>query len=92
MAAQQEWYVYRAINNSRKEVYHGVTIEPLYRIIDHCLGKTKALKHWNCEKDDLLVKIISVHKSHQDASAIAHDLEKKYRSNKGYKNIRTAGK
>lgn len=91
MTTKQEWYVYRAINNSRKEVYHGVTVEPLNRIIIHCLGKTRALKHWNCEKDNLLVKIISVHDSQKSASEFSHNLEIKYRNNKGYKNIYTSG-
>lgn len=44
MTAKQEWCVYRAINNSRKEVYHGVTVEPLNRIITHCLGITSKFK------------------------------------------------
>ncbi len=91
MTTKQEWYVYRVINNSRKEVYHGVTVEPLYRIITHCLGKTRALKHWNCEKDDILVKIFSFHESQKSALAVSQNLEKKYRNNKGYKNIYTSG-
>ena len=41
------WHVYRAINLSKKEVYHGVSETPVERINrSHCAGGTKSIKHW----------------------------------------------
>lgn len=86
------WHVYRAINLSKKEVYHGVSETPLERINrSHCAGGTKAIKHWSCEKDDIIWKIVSSHKSQEKTSEVAHEFEKNYHNFKGCKNIKTAG-
>ena len=89
-----DWfYVYRAINATREQVYHGESKAPKKRKDgSHCAGGTKALKSWNCEADTIRWSKISKHKTQSTASSIAHALEKVYKHPKGYVNIQTAGK
>jgi hypothetical protein len=90
------WYVYRGINCTKKEVYHGVSESPISRIEkSHCVGGTKSIKHWDCDKDDIIWKDLSSHRTQHAASAKAHSLEKTYKYRgivKGkFTNILTAG-
>lgn len=85
------WYVYRIINITKKEVYHGVSKDVNTRIKEgHCKGRTKAVKYWKCEGDRIEWEIISKHKTQRTASQAAHKQEK-YFKKRGYKNIQTAG-
>jgi len=85
-------YVYRAINRTKQEVYHGVSRDLIARRDgSHCVGGTKALRHWNCGRDEIQWKVISQHYRQQIASSTAHALEKNYRHHQGYINITTAG-
>lgn len=86
------WYVYRGINSTKKQVYHGVSQEVVTRITkSHCVGGTKALAHWNCSKDKIIWKLVSKHMTQEKASKVAHNLETTYRNYLGFKNIKTAG-
>jgi len=84
--------VYRAINRTKKEVYHGVS-KNLEKRKDgsHCIGGTKALKHWDCENDKIMWKKISSHRTQSKASEKSHKLERNYKHYKGFKNITTSG-
>lgn len=57
----------------------------------HCVGGTKALKHWDCEKHKIIWYDVSKHKSQTTASTRAHLKEASYKHPQGYKNIKTAG-
>lgn len=86
-------YVYRGINRTKGEVYHGISVDPIKRKDgSHCTGGTKALQHWNCSQDKITWKVLSYHMSQQKASSVAHGLEKNYRHHNGFKNIQTSGK
>jgi hypothetical protein len=85
-------HVYRAINRTKGEVYHGVSKQPTARKDgSHCRGGTKSLNHWDCNYDDIEWKRVSDHRKQQKASEKAHYLEHKYRHQKGLKNIKTRG-
>lgn len=90
-----EWKVYRLTNNTQKEVYHGVTKHSVEKRLDksHCVGKTKALSHWDCENDDIDVKILAKGLTQEKASARAHKEEQEYCQSclPGYTCIETAG-
>ena len=84
------WYVYRGINRTKKEVYSGVSKDPVERVDgSHCVGSTKALKHWDCSSDTIDWNVVSKHVAQAEASAKAHAYEKT--SLKGYVIIQTAG-
>ena len=84
--------VYRGINHTKKEVYFGVAKDvKARRDGNHCRGGTKALKHWNCEKDRIVWKEISNHYKQERASQTAHALEKNYKHPQRFKNIQTSG-
>jgi len=84
--------VYRAINVTRREVYHGVSKDLRSRKEkSHCVGATKAIQHWNCETDKIIWREVSNHRKQKNASLKSHNLEKKYRHHKGFKNIQTKG-
>jgi len=86
------YHVYRGINATKKEVYHGVSNEPKARRDgSHCVGGTKALKHWNCDKDNIRWYQISSHYKRSNASMAAHKQEKEYLHRNKYKNINTRG-
>lgn len=54
-------------------------------------GGTKALQHWDCTNDKIILKPISNHRKQTKASEKAHQLEKEYRHRKGFANIKTKG-
>ena len=86
-----EWLVYRLINKTKKEVYHGVTKHTLEeRLLTHCAGDTKALKHWDCTRDVIEKKILARGLTQETASRRAHE-EERACSMPGYKCIKTAG-
>lgn len=85
-------WVYRGINETKKEIYFGVSKDPRTRILDyHHEGETKAIAHWNCEPngDAITWATLSRHDDQQSASSIGHALEKIRVP--GYRVIQTAG-
>ena len=88
--------VYRLTNHTKREVYHGVTKYSAHERLDssHCVGKTKALSHWDCERDDIHAETLADGMTQQQASAMAHDRERSYcqRATSGYDCIKTSGK
>ncbi len=84
------WYVYKGVNETKKEIYYGVSKDPKERVDgSHCDGGTKAVKHWDCSKDKINWTIVSKHNDQPSASSKAHDLEDV--AVKGYKVIKTGG-
>jgi predicted GIY-YIG superfamily endonuclease len=83
--------VYRAINVTKREVYHGVSENIEKRKQEHCSGSTKSLEHWDCGNDKIIFKEISSHNKQSNASKKAHSLENAYKHHKGFKNIKTRG-
>ncbi len=84
-------YVYRGTNKTEREIYFGVSKDPVERIDgSHCVGATKALKHWDCENDDIAWALMSQHQSQSAASDEAHAWEKT-KPPRGYKIIQTKG-
>lgn len=85
-------YVYRGINRTKEEVYHGVSRDPYARRDGaHCRGATRAISHWDCDKDSISWYIVSRHYKQTIASREAHQLEKSYRHHKRFRNIQTSG-
>lgn len=90
----EKWYVYRGVNNTKREIYYGVSKSPTERVNGgHCRGGTKALAHWDCASDDIVWIQGITYTSQEKASARAHSLEKKPppAEHKGYTVIQTAG-
>ncbi|MBM2815365.1 MAG: hypothetical protein HW421_2127 [Ignavibacteria bacterium] len=90
------WYIFRGINRTKKEIYHGVSETP-NDSIDKCklISETTAIKHWNYDRDDISWKSVSNHITQKTASEKAYVLEKSYsyrgRFKGPFKNIQTAG-
>ena len=85
-------YVYRGINRTKKEVYHGVSKDIKKRKDgSHCVGGTKALAHWDCDNDTIIWRKVSTHRKQTTASAKSHEYEKKYKHRDKFKNIKTKG-
>jgi hypothetical protein len=85
--------VYRMINVTKEEVYHGISENPPKRKAkSHCVRKTIAVQHWDCASDKIILKEISKHRTQPKASSIAHGLENSYTHHKKFKNIKTKGK
>lgn len=84
--------VYRGINRTKKEVYHGVSQDVETRKNNsHCTGGTKAIEHWDCANDKIIWKKVSNHYKQSNASKKAHSLEKEYKHHERFKNIKTKG-
>ena len=85
--------VYRMINVTQQEVYHGISENPAKRkSTSHCKRKTVAVSHWDCENDKIIMKEISNHRTQSNASKKAHALEKEYKHHRKFTNIKTKGK
>ena len=85
--------VYRMINVTKEEVYHGISENPTKRkLSSHCKRKTVAVNHWDCETDKIILKEISNHRTQSKASEVAHGLEKEYKHHRKFTNIKTKGK
>lgn len=91
METKQQWFVYRAINDNKQEIFHGATTESLAKIKEKCLEKSKFLSHWDFNNDKIIVKIVSYNDTQEDALELSNGMEIKYKSYKGYKNIQTTG-
>jgi len=85
--------VYRAINVTREEVYHGVTSKSVQERKEegHCNGRTKTISHWDCENDKIIWKEVSRHREMSTASQNAHRLENEYKHHNGFENLNTRG-
>lgn len=84
------WSVYGIVNESRKEVYFGVSKDPGNRILNsHAQHKTKAIEHWEFSNDSLDADILREGLDKYKASAIAHEYEKT--PIPGYNVIQTSG-
>lgn len=83
--------VYRGINVTLEEVYHGVAEDLDSRKEDHCSGLTKALKEWKCGEHKIIWREVDIYETQSEASKVAHELERSYKHRKGFKNINTRG-
>ena len=89
---RSRWQVYRLLNHTRREMYLGVSKDPPRRIaLGHCVGETKALTRWNCDRDVIAADRIAGYDCQRTASAVAHLLEDVHPAPAGWKRIRTAG-
>ena len=85
--------VYRMINVTKEEVYHGISENPQKRKAkSHCVSKTVAVRHWDCANDKIIMKEVSKHRTQTKASSVAHELEREYKHHRKFKNIKTKGK
>ncbi len=89
------WYVYRFINKTKREIYHGVSKDPHKRVdMYHCEGATVTIAHWDCGRDKVKLLLMDTYKTQRAASRKAHERERKLRAPDGYAGytlIETAG-
>lgn len=86
------FYVYRGINYSTEQVYFGVSKDPVgRRNASHCVGGTKALRHWRCDDHRIRWENLSRHRDQSLASEVAHEHEATYLHPQGFEVIRTSG-
>lgn len=72
------WYVYRGVNRTLKEIYFGVSKDPLGRVDgSHCRGSTKALRDWDCEEHAIHWSVVGEFERQSDASESAHRRERR---------------
>lgn len=85
------WYVYEGVNVTLREIYYGVSKDPVARVDgSHCVGGTKAVENWDCESDKIEWSLVSRHRSQAAASKHAHARER-VAAPRGYIIILTAG-
>lgn len=90
-AQQPIWSVYAIWNESRAEVYFGVSKDPVDRLQqDHAKGQTKALRHWDFQNDRISFQVITNGLRQSDASSLAHGYED-MGNHGGYRAIKTRG-
>lgn len=83
--------VYRLRNFTKKEIYYGTTeISVRERFKQHQTNDTKAIKHWNWIKNQIVYKTIRTNLSDKKAIEIAHKLETA-KPPKGWTIIQTGG-
>jgi len=84
------WSVYVIVNISRKEIYYGISKDPVRRIIEsHAAHKTKTIAHWAFESDEHEEEVLHEGFDKYKASKVAHLYEKI--PVKGYNVLQTAG-
>jgi len=89
---QSIWSVYMLTNDTKKEIYFGVTNDVEGRILEHAKKDTKSIAHWDFGKDRIGVKVLKSGMTQPEASQLAHALERKYSDGlNGYRVIQTAG-
>ena len=71
------YYVYRIINATAREVYHGVTADLTQPDIQHCSGIARDISHWK-GSDDIRWYVLSRHGVQNVASREAHHQEQTY--------------
>lgn len=85
------WYVYPGVNKTLREVYYGVSKDPVERVDgSHCRGGTKAIGHWDCASDAIEWTVMSEHNTQAEASEVSHAYERKPHKT-GWTAIQTAG-
>lgn len=90
-AQQPIWSVYAIWNESRAEVYFGVSKDPIDRLRqDHAKGQTKAVQHWDFSNDRFAFQVITGGLTQSVASSLAHDYEG-MGFHGGYRAIQTRG-
>ncbi len=92
-ASEKIWSVYALNNESRKEIYFGVSKRLVERIREeHAAGKTKTIRGWNWSSEKIYTDLIFTKLDQSTASKNAHVLEKYYEDEiPGYKVHKTAG-
>ncbi len=89
---QPIWYIYMVTNESRKEVYFGVAIDPQDRFSEHADGDTKRILHWDFENEILKYFLVAGPMPQPGASRRAHEMEDLYEIlYPEYRVLKTAG-
>ncbi len=86
----RNYCVYMLINFNKEEIYFGVTNNYHNRIYQHIIGEVKTTNHWNFRNENTKAEIIAQGLSKEEASKMAHNLEKRKKVN-GFKILQTGG-
>ena len=90
--SNKPYCVYRLVNNTKKEIYHGIAVDFLDRYFEHSRGNVKATSHWDFNKDRIDRFILFEELEESEASDYAHAFEyNPHREYNGYKFIKTSG-
>ena len=90
--SDKPYCVYRLRNISKKEIYHGITVDFEARRKEHSDGKVAATSYWNFAEDDIKYKIMAEDLPESEASELAHYLERNPDDQfSDYEYIETAG-
>ena len=73
--SEKPYCVYRLRNISRKEIYHGITVDFDERYKEHAKGNVDATSHWSFGKDEIKYRIMIDGLPESEASELAHALE-----------------
>ncbi len=73
---QKRRCVYLLWNHAKKQIYIGVSKEPVERWREyHAKEKVKATEHWNWDRDGIVPEILDWYPTQERASFVAHTLE-----------------
>lgn len=91
IAEGKDYCVYMLLNDSKAEIYFGVTNDFAGRWQDHAGKSVESTAHWNATTDKIRYKIIASNLSQEEASRKAHLMEKIQQLFTQYKVIQTTG-
>lgn len=90
--SDKPYCVYRLINITKKEIYHGITVNFPKRCSQHSEGDVDATSHWDFEKDTIEYQILLEDLPESEASDYAHAFEHNpHKEFPGYTFIKTSG-
>lgn len=90
--SNKPYCVYRLVNFTKKEIYHGITVDFFERYKQHSSGNVEATSQWDFKKDTIKYKILLKDLPESEASDYAHAFEHNPNSEfPGFTFIKTSG-
>ena len=86
-----DYCVYMLLNDTKEEIYFGVSNDLQNRYQEHSKGYVDATKHWGFSTDRIRYNVITCGHTQEVASRKSHALEKTLVNINGYEVIQTAG-
>jgi len=89
---KKNYDVYRLVNYDRKEIYHGIALNPLERLEKHIEDEVKKTKPWKFGIEKIEGPgILRYNLSQSKASELAHLFERQHPDDPDFTNLKTRG-
>ncbi len=74
-AKLKKWVVYQMTNSTKKEIYYGISSDPVHRCQDHTSDQVASTRKWDFSNDTISINLLEKGMTKEDASEAAHTLE-----------------